>query len=397
MTEDLILKPSYLEKLKENMENYSSYEETFITKEQYDAYKKIEIEGIDFKSIVGKLGKNRTNDRYAKLRIRKHLNLSEQEYLRMINQELGYGYLPSTYKFSPIYLNIINGSIEEVGNLASLEIAKLLLFDEEGFNLIHEEPIDLNKSIIYKNIVTLGSNNSLMTYFGEIRMNSLNILLSKEYKIEEKLLLLEVFYSYLDLLNNKEKIDLVPEKIEELMTLFGTRNYEVLFKRLAKNPSLNLEILEYLIDLNMEIFKDDPYRKEMELNLNGFLERGDLKDLKTIYLENKKIYDDYMFEKEYILENYFVNEFFKNLTPYINQRKLKELHNDLAVDLIVLKLLLIGNSIYNGRLDKELISKKIMSYSRFKIENPNFLEMVKNYIASKGYDSIESLALILKN
>lgn len=401
MEKDLILKPEYLNEFQCAEHNCADscylYREIFLTKSQYEEYKKIEIEGIDFNDIIGKLGKNRTEERYAKVRIRKGLGISIKDYLHMINLELGYEYLPNIYKYSPIYYNVINGVYEEVGNLACPQIVNLLSSKKEGIVLINEKITDMNKSIIYKDLITLGSENLIMKYFWDIRLNSLNILLSEKYNLEEKLLLLEIFYSHLDLLNNRDNINHTVEKMDELLTFVSTRNYEVFFKRLPQNEYLNLDILRHIMDMDIESFKNPLYIEEMKINLNGFLPRTDLIDLRTIYLENKKIYDEDMTGKEYILENYMVNQFLKNAIPYINRGKLKELYNKMVVDFIVLKIILIGNSVYRGRLNEELIARKIVSYTRFKIENPRFLEMIGTFIKMEKYDSIESLALILNN
>lgn len=105
MEENLVLQGNYLEDfncLKNQCRSKCYlYRELFLTRDQYKAYKKIGIEGIDLASILKPLGKNRTDNRYAKLDFNKSSPIGLKDYMNIINMELGYDYLPDFYKYSP--------------------------------------------------------------------------------------------------------------------------------------------------------------------------------------------------------------------------------------------------------------------------------------------------------
>lgn len=399
MEENIVLKTGYLDKFKGQEDyfngNFFLGKELFLNKDQYNQYSRLEIEGIKFEDLVEKLGKKRTDERYAKLRIRKCVDLALNEYLQLINIELGYYALPVEYRMMPVYMNSINGALEEVGNLAFPEIVELALFNPEGIELVNSELTGLEKSLIYKDIVTLGSTNPLMKYFWDIRINSLTILMDQDYSLKERLLLLAIFYEHLDMLNTEDKVDFVPEKMETLLKAFDTKTYKLFFKSLPVNDYIYLDILEFIMDIDLSIYSRSYSKTGIELSLNGFKPRLDLIDLKSIYYENKDIYDRWYKENLYLIQNYIVNEFLKEAIPYSKNKSLRDLYNNLITDYIVLKTLLIGSSVYSGRLDKNLFIEKISNYMAFKQENPEFLQAIEGFMKLKGYYSTEYLAIIL--
>ncbi|HEY4543928.1 MAG TPA: hypothetical protein VIG40_04710, partial [Tissierellaceae bacterium] len=128
--------------------------EIFIDNIKYNSYKKLEIDGIRFEDVVGILGKNRTSEKYAKVRIRKWIDISLEQYLRAINLELGFDTLPDEYKFSPIFISQVNNNLEEIGNLCCPKITSLLLLNENPIVQIESSITDESKSLIYKVIDT---------------------------------------------------------------------------------------------------------------------------------------------------------------------------------------------------------------------------------------------------
>lgn len=282
--------------------------------------------------------------------------------------------------------------MEAWGNLACQSMAGLILFNQEGLGLVNRPVKNIDLGLIYRDFLTIGQESSIMEDYWDIRINSLNILMARDYTIEERLILLGIFYDHLDSLISLSREDLVQEKMDDLIRMFSGKSYQVLFKRIGKNSYLNLGLVKYLMDLQGLRSMD-----KLTISLNGYNKRLDFHDLETIYDENKGHYEGFMEENSHILENYLINNFLLEGLPRLRDRSLRSAYMELVVDFLIYKLLLIANGVYSGRLNQSLVLERTVDYSQFKIDNPGFVTMVMEYFRENKLESMEALSLILKN
>ncbi|ELC8442728.1 flagellin lysine-N-methylase [Clostridium perfringens] len=239
-----------------------------------------------------------------------------------IHGKCGEENLSITCKRYPRVFNIIDDIYEKSGIPSCEEICSKAFLNKEKMEFIEaEEELD-EETIEIRRVIDTDAfidSDSLIQYFWDIRVNSINIMQNRDYSIEERLLILKSFYEKLEYLKKEDNFYEIEEMLEEI----------------NEDPSSTTSILKdvkltnFDFDINFFnlILSQDLLEKVIGNRLKDFL--TSLKRDENLKHENFN-YDDFknvnsiISNYSYIFENYLVNQIFKEIIPFNKGEDLSE-------------------------------------------------------------------------
>ena len=275
-----------------------------------------------------------------------------------IHGKVGEESLCITCKRFPRVYNIVDNIYEKSGLASCPEICTKAFLNKDKMEFIEiEETIDESAIEIRRIIDTEvfeGSDN-LLQYFWDIRVNSINIIQSRSFSIEERLGILKSFYNKIEEYYNEKDFDRIEELLEEYCE--GDINFKYLNNlELNESNEFYLSLLEENLIKNIRSIRlkecIEEYKKEI-LKVNN-IEKYINEE--TDVLEEIKNYS-------YIFENYLVNQIFKDLIPFNRGESLNLSINILINSYRIIKAYIIGIAL-NKELNEDLIIRVIQSLSK---------------------------------
>ncbi|EKY26526.1 flagellin lysine-N-methylase [Clostridium celatum] len=326
--------------------------------------------------VQGKFRENKENEDFLN---KGFMILKEQNKCPFLNDDMlcdihgriGEENLCITCKRFPRVYNIIDGIYEKSGLPSCEEICIKAFLNKEKMEFIEiEEDIDESAIEIRRIIDTeaFEGTDSLLQYFWEIRVNSINIIQNRSFSIEERLNILKYFYREIE--KNYKMLDF--ESIENILEDFSENTIDLeLLKGKAYNESneFYLSLIDERLIENIKGIR----LKECILEYTNAIEGYDINKYSS---ELSKKLEKYSF----IFENYLVNQIFKDLIPFNKGEDLT-----LSVDVLInsyriIKAYTIGLSLNSKMLlDEKIIIKVIQSLSKDIEHNKVF----KNLLESK--------------
>lgn len=290
-----------------------------------------------------------------------------------IHGGIGEDNLCITCKSYPRVFNIIDNVYEKSGLPSCDEICIRAFLNKNKMEFIeYEEDID-EKNIEIRRIIdseAFEGTDSLLQYFWDIRVTSINIMQNRNFSIEERLNILNTFYKQIDDLHKLQKFD----NIEELLEDFNdeSMDYEAL-KGMEFNEDnefyRSLEEEELVKNIRSIRLKDCV--KEYK---NGLLQENDMRN----YLKDTPKYFNELEEYSYILENYLVNQIFKDLIPFNKEDSLIKSIKVLINSYRIIKAYIIGISISSKeKITEKQIIRVIQSLSKDIEHNRVFKELLE--------------------
>ena len=346
-----------------------------------DTYKKYTNCTGKLKELVqGKFRENKNSEDYLN---KGFMILKEHNKCPFLNDNLlcdihggiGEENLCITCKRFPRVYNIIDDVYEKSGLSSCEEICNIAFLNKEKMEFIEtEEEIDESAIEIRRIIDTeaFEGTDSLLQYFWDIRINSINIIQNRSFSIEERLGILKSFYTKIEEYYNEKDF----EGIEDLLGEYGEGNID--FDSL-KILDLNESNEFYLSLLNKELIKNIRsirLKECVEEYKKGILKVNDI--VKYINDENSilKLIEKYY----YILENYLVNQIFKDLIPLNRGESLNLSINILINSYRIIKAYIIGIALNNKEINEDLIIRVIQSLSKDIEHNKVFKNLLESEI-----------------
>lgn len=278
-----------------------------------------------------------------------------------------------TCKSYPRVFNIIDNVYEKSGLPSCEEICIRAFLNKDKMEFVEfEEDID-EANIEIRRIIdseAFEDTDSLLQYFWDIRVISINIMQCRNFSIEERLNILNNFYMKIEDLHKLQKFD----DIEELLEEFNGESidYESL-KGVAfnENNEFYISIKEEELVKNIRSLRLKECIKEYT---NGTLKQNDTRQ----YLEDVPKYFNELEEYSYILENYLVNQIFKDLIPFNNGNSLMKSIKALINTYRIIKAYIVGIAINsNEKITEKHIIRVIQSLSKDIEHNKVFKELLE--------------------
>lgn len=378
-----------------------------LDKETYLKYNKIQNKEI--KSIVTKSVTRKHNDKseisYGNIHMDddKRCPFLNEKNLCKVYINLGEEYLSNTCTVYPRYLNKVDGKLERSATMSCPEAARLAILNKDGimFEQVEEEE-DL-KIVINNRFDTEGHLflNKPQRYFWEIRIFSLSILQNRNYTLSERLVILGVFYENIENLYKNDLTNEIPNVIEKMSYMVEEKSLREELNSLPTNMELQMLLIKEIID-NREtgVVVSGRYvqcLKETLLGI-GYIEGEQQEKILEKYNINREKYLlPYLEEKEYLLENYLVNEHFRELMPFGNFKAIWDSYIYLCVLYSMVKFHMIGMSGAHKGLTDELTIKLIQSLSKVFTHSTKYIAEIIRLLKDNNYDSLAYMSILVKN
>ena len=242
-----------------------------------------------------------------------------------------------TCKSYPRVFNIVDNVYEKSGLPSCMEICTRAFLNKDKMEFVESKEDIEEKNIEIRRIIdseAFEGTESLLQYFWDIRVISINIMQDRNFSIEERLNILKNFYNQIDRIYNSGEFD----NIEELLEDFNNEDIDcgelkgVVFKE--KN--------EFYISLT----EDELVTKIRSVRLRSCVKEykaGILKQNNIVkYLEEIPKYFNELEENSYVFENYIVNQIFKDLIPFNKGESLTKSIKVLINSYRIIKAYVIG-------------------------------------------------------
>lgn len=378
-----------------------------LDKKTYQSYKNLQNE--ELKPIIEKSVNRKHNQKsdasYGKIKMEKsgRCPFLDEKNLCKIYIHAGEEYLSDTCTFYPRMTKKVDGRIERTATSSCPEIVRLGLINPEGMAFEQYEENREEKINISKNFDTEGHLllNKSERFFWDIRMFSLSLLQNREYSLGDRLVILGIFYKKIEELQVENRIKEIPALIELMDQRIVTGAYKEELEKVSTNTEIQMKLAKVMTDKKvLEGVRSKRYMECLKETLAGIgYEKGEKYDdvVKRYDESYNEHLSPYLKEKEYILENYLVNEYFKELMPFGSYKSIWDSYIFLCILYSMVKLHMIGMAGYHKGLDDEKAVKLIQSFSKVILHNSQYVKGVIKLLKDNGYDSLAYMSILVKN
>jgi lysine-N-methylase len=378
-----------------------------VDKSTYKRYKK--SRNFELKTLFDKkISRNRSKSSevdYAKIKMEKDLSCPflTEEKLCNIHANLGEEFLSNTCATYPRSTNRINGVVERSATMSCPEAARLALLNPKGIQFDEIEESGDTQGFISKELHTEDDKleGKPQRYFWELRIFTIQVLQNRGYTMEDRLIILGIFYQKVQGEIDKGLIQNVPDLIASYTNLIESGAFLEELSRISSNPLIQMKLTKALIDNRFQQsgVNSKRFLECLEACLAGLEYTHDASSDELIerYLDaHKHYYSLFMDKHEYIFENYLVNHVFKNLFPF-GQKSIYEDYVMMINHYAMIKLLLIGMARYYKDLKVDHVIKLIQSFSKTIEHNSIFLRNILKILQEEEYTSMAYMVTLIKS
>lgn len=277
-----------------------------------------------------------------------------------IHGEFGEENLCITCKSYPRVYNIVDEVYEKSGLPSCEEVCTKALLNKEKMEFIDEEEIIYEDEVEIRRIIdseAFEGTNSLIQYFWDIRVMSINIMQDRNFSIEERLNILKHFYNIIEEEKMKDNLDTIEKLLEDFNNEL-VEYYEIKGENFKEKDDFYYSIVEEGICKNIRSYK---LKECVEEYKNGILNKENI----DAYIYEKTNCFDEMKKYSYVFENYLVNQIFKDLIPFNNGGGLIKSIKILINSYRVIKAFVLGIALNSlERIDEYKIMRVIQALSK---------------------------------
>lgn len=378
-----------------------------IDKATYLKYKKTnnkELKPI-FEKMVNRKHNKKSDESYGKIRMESdgRCPFLDENFLCRIHSILGEEYLSDTCALYPRYLRKVDGKFERSATISCPEVARLALLNSNGIAFEHMQESVNTRIKVHSNFDTEGHLflNKPQRYFWDIRIFSLSLLQNRDYSLGERLIILGIVYNKIESLYLEKRINDLPMMLKNMSNMIEAKNFKDELGKVSVNTQIQMRLAKEMTDEKVvQGINSQRYLECLKETLLGikYIEGEKLETTLAQYEENYKMYlIPYLKEKEYILENYLVNEYFKEMMPFGSFKSMWDSYIFLCVLYSMVRLHLIGMAGHHQGLDDNLTLKLIQSFSKVVLHNSQYIQDIIKLLRDNGYDSLAYMAILVKS
>lgn len=347
-----------------------------------DTYKKYTNCTGNLKDLVqGKFRENKNNEDYFNkgfmiLKEENKCPFLNDSLLCDIHGDIGEENLCITCKRFPRVYNIVDNIYEKSALPSCIEVCNLAFLNKDKMEFIEcEEEIDESAVEIRRIIDTeaFEDTDSLLQYFWDIRVNSINIIQNRNFSIEERLSILKSFYNEIEGLHNEEDFDSIEELLEDYSE--GKIDFQDLKKfNLPESNEFYLSLLNDELINNIRSIRLKQCVNEYKSSISK------INDI-TKYINEETNLVKEIEKYSYIFENYLVNQTFKDLIPFNKGESLSLSINMLINSYRIIKAYIIGIALSSeDEIDEKEIIRVIQSLSKDIEHNKVFKSILEDNV-----------------
>lgn len=348
--------------------------------------------------ILRNKGSKIDND-YAYIYIEKDKSCPFQceEKLCKIHRDLGEEYLSLTCKNYPKLYAKVDTIFEVSLDMSCPEAVKIVLFNKE---LMAFEEVETNKDL-NSGIVNVISTKAITinNYFWDIRVGVITILQNRKLSIEQRLILVGLMINKIEESKKNGSLESIPDDINHYVNKIDIDELRGLIDELPNNLELQMKILEQIIDFSSNNNLRKNYVEHIEKFKKGLKIEDEIQIDECIkaYKESvKEYYEPYIKDKEYIFENYLVNDVFQRMFPYKDENFFNE-YMILVLNYSIIRSLLTGIASCDKELTDAMVIDLIYAFSRAVLHNSMFIKSFIDALNESNFNSLSHMIVLIKN
>ena len=369
-----------------------------IDEKTYKKYKKLKGEwGKKINSNISRIRKKTNYLQYGKINLKngKCALLGEQG-LCTIHNILGEGYLCNTCKMYPREINKYEEIYERNLSMSCPEVARYIVKRKEkfSFNMEEETLSDLDKAYIFNN----KKDENLYNLLWESRILAMEVIQFKEIDLWKRIVFLKLI---VDKVQNRIDENNYNNYLELLNILRSEITNINVINSLDKIPSL-LDMKLRFIQSVLQAKNNQGTNNEKYINLIDeynelFEESNNNEDILKLIEKKENEFNDYLKDKENILENLLIYLIYKYFMAALNTKDLNRNTNKIIIIYTTIKALLLARYNKNNKeLKEEDFVEVFYIFSRVVEHNSVFLNELYKNIKEAGYDNINYVTILVR-
>jgi len=292
----------------------------------------------------------------------------------------GHDFLCRTCRLYPRKTCLVANETERFLELSCEVVAQLVLFDR---NIMKFEEAELTPTVdgrvIYNHQLEAHeyiSSPNAVSIFWKLRIASIAIMQSRQYKVRLRMLILCLFIQQIDNLLAEGRESEITLVADEYMKHLDTGHFNVLRDEMpngvAPEPGVTLGLLG-----DMSKSNDEKLKKCLSQALEGLGFTKDSREIPDGFAEDyQRYYAQYFADKEYIFENYIVHNIISEGFPfnYTHETSVMKNYAELLAKFDLVEFLFVGVSRRQMKFDKRRIVECISFFTR------NYDHNLKDYL-----------------
>jgi len=299
-----------------------------------------------------------------------HCNFLDDKGFCKIQLKLGHNYLCRTCMFHPRSINYADGEFERYLELSCEEAVRAVLFNDKPimFEEANLKP-DGNGNYI-PNLMLKTEDYTTAANAGEIftklRKASVSIVQNRQYSVRVRMLLLCILIEQANQLFANGLDSDVIKTVDEFMKAIRSGVYNSIANEMPDGLVADFSIVTDILT-DMQNKNDDRFNAIMEQAFKGHGLPFNKDELPASFQEEyDNNYDRFFADKEYIFENYLVNNIMMKGFPFNYGKDHVVIANfaDLMVKFNIIEFLLVGLCKFHDTFDEWNIINCVSAFSR---------------------------------
>jgi lysine-N-methylase len=334
----------------------------------------------------------------------------EQDHLCAIQKEYGPGLLSATCSIYPRSLSRVAGQFEGSLSLSCPEAARNVLLEPHFLQI---EGDLFSGDFRTDNIFHLASDrrgavHKPEDHFLVIRTLLIETVRDRSRPVWYRLLLIGSLCKRMDNIGTAVGEEIFPAIFKDYRQIIENRVPQAELEKMPSQPRLKLEVVFGLSEARVRNRSLNRFRDTFWTFVEGIgSPEGSLPgdDIERFLLAEEEYHRPFFERFPHILENYLMNYMFQNLFPYgragsadFTSRSMFDEYIQMTTQFAWINALLIGVAAhYKGAFAGEHVVRTIQSFTRAVEHYPDALKSINEYMRSREMDSLQGMAIMLKN
>jgi lysine-N-methylase len=321
-----------------------------------------------------------------------------------LQKKLGYENLCDVCAIYPRLYKLVDKKLERCATFSCPEVARIALFNEEGiaFETIVEEPslgrIPARAPSINTGLTKFAA--KPVKFLWDTRLFCLSLLQNREYSIGQRLVLLGMLCRKIDELDETSRVEELPAFLERFGADVESGSLKADLESVKPNFNIQMRLAKELTDerLKTELVASKSYLAIVVETLAGidFVVGTEPEAIVRKFTENRDTYVvAYFKDKEHVLENFVVNEFFSHLMPFGTGKTAWDSYLFLCVLYGMVKLHFNGVAGCRKGLTDEAVTSIIQPFSKTVLHNGKFIPNMIKRLKDNGFDTLAWMTILV--
>lgn len=233
-----------------------------------------------------------------------------------------------------------------------------------------------------------------------LREFTIQVLKSRDLALWQRLVILGIFFGRIQSVIDAGESASIPAEIQKYRQLIVNERLADSLHDIALDASLQVKLVRELMTQKiMEGVNPDVTQIFVDA-MTGFgfdVNEDDAENARRYQEVRASWYEPFMLGREYILENYLVNQVFSTVFPGNRPRPLAS-YALLAVQYAMIKVMLVGQAGYlKEAFDEACIVRVIQKFTKSIMHNPKFLQKIHDQLERNGLLTMAHTAILVRN